>query len=364
MDQTPSLADLRQAFLEFADTTGTRAPLWSAVGRRLGTDPGAEPILDLLLAAPPEQRRPVLLMAAIHDVALRGDEPLAAHFAHRRGEGMPPPTSDPWVLVQDLVRRRGEELAGIVATHHTQTNEVGRCAVIMPVLAMVEQEMGPLGLVEFGASAGLLLNLDRYRYRYEHGGDTVLVHPATPSAHSLELTCGLRGDVRLPRRSPTVVSRVGVDPQPIDVNDEEATRWLEACIWPDQTDRIMQLRTALDIARDSPVQVIRDDGITRAPRDMAATAGHPVLVSSWALTYAATERRVEMLQRLDALAASRDLTMVLFEDPALIDGIPVPRRPDDRGRTVVAMVRWRSGRRDVARLGTAHPHGFWWHLDG
>ena len=49
-----------------------------------------------------------------------------------------------------------------------QTNEAGRCAVLLPVLAALPQ---PLALLEVGASAGLCLYPDRYAYRYGDHGD-------------------------------------------------------------------------------------------------------------------------------------------------------------------------------------------------
>ena len=51
----------------------------------------------------------------------------------------------------------------------TQTNEPGRCAAVLPLLARLP---GPLALLEVGASAGLCLYPDRYSYRYDCGGST------------------------------------------------------------------------------------------------------------------------------------------------------------------------------------------------
>ena len=65
-------------------------------------------------------------------------------------------------------------------TRSTQTNEAGRCAALLPVLAALPQ---PLALLEVGASAGLCLYPDRYAYRYgDHlvgSGEPVLECAAT-----------------------------------------------------------------------------------------------------------------------------------------------------------------------------------------
>lgn len=343
---------------------GGRAPLWSRVARSLATEPDARSVLELLAAARPDQRRPVLLLAAFHDLILSNpDEPLAALIARGRVEAGAAPLDDAWPLVLDLARRHRDELHTLVTTRHTQTNEVGRCAVLMPVLAALADECGPVDLVELGASAGLLLNLDHYAYRYRRGDHTMTVAPDEITSPVLELPCGVRGSVRLPFRLPEISSRLGIDPQPVDIDDPVATRWLEACVWPDQWDRLERLRAAVDITRKHRVEVVCDDGIARAPRELVAASHHPVLISSWALTYVDPPRRAELLRRLDDLGRERDLSMVLFEDPSLIPEFPVPTQRDDANRTVVALLRWRSARRHVERLGTAHPHGYWWHAD-
>jgi hypothetical protein len=51
----------------------------------------------------------------------------------------------------------------------TQTNEAARCAVLLPALALLPQ---PLALIEVGASAGLCLLYDEWRYHYVGRGST------------------------------------------------------------------------------------------------------------------------------------------------------------------------------------------------
>src|SRR5439155_230813 len=80
----------------------------------------------------------------------------------------------------------------------------------------------PLVIIELGASAGLNLMWDQYRYEYE--GDA----SCGPSDATVVIRSAFRGDrrPRLPERAPAVVGRVGVDLVPIDVRDEDQTSWL------------------------------------------------------------------------------------------------------------------------------------------
>ena len=70
--------------------------------------------------------------------------------------------------MRSLVAARGGELASLMGTRRTQTNEAARCATLLPLLAMLP---GPLALTEAGASAGLTLLPGRFSYHY--GGKRV-----------------------------------------------------------------------------------------------------------------------------------------------------------------------------------------------
>ena len=62
-----------------------------------------------------------------------------------------------------------DELAELLVTRSTQTNEIGRCALLLPAFGIVAAEVGPLAHLDVGTSAGLNLLLDRYHYGYEPG---------------------------------------------------------------------------------------------------------------------------------------------------------------------------------------------------
>ena len=69
----------------------------------------------------------------------------------------------PFSAFRDWLLDHWPEVQGEAQKRRTQTNEVGRCAVLLPVLAALPP---PLALLELGASAGLCLYPDRYGYRY------------------------------------------------------------------------------------------------------------------------------------------------------------------------------------------------------
>src|SRR5215510_4822049 len=144
--------------------------------------------------------------------------------------------------VAALLRRRGAEIRALMTSRRTQTNEVGRCAVLLPALPV-----GLLALIEVGASAGLCLLLDRYRYDYDRTA-------IGPTLSPVRLSCALSGPAPIPAALPPIAWRRGLDVDPVDVHDDESVRWLLSCVWPDHPDRRRRLEAAIGLARaDVPV---------------------------------------------------------------------------------------------------------------
>jgi hypothetical protein len=177
------------------------------------------------------------------------------------------------------------------------------------------------------------------------------------------LTCGVRGPVPLPQRMPDLTARMGLDRHPIELTDDDAAAWLEACVWPDQADRFHRLHHAIELARRDPPDVRRGDAVADLASSLAAMAsdGHPVVTTTWVLCYLSEHQRRAFLAELDTFGRSEDLSWIAAESPSQTSGLPAPDDPSVQDLTVVTLTRWRGGQRTVTHLATAHPHGFWLH---
>ena len=353
--------ELRRLFADHVATTAKPSPLWSELSRRIVTEPEGEAIIELVMPAPERQRRPVLFFAALHDLLLEDPrEALGAHLRHRWPDPNHRPLDDPWPLVVDLVARRGDEIAHRCATRQTQTNEASRAAVILLVLDHLTREVGELSLVEIGSSAGLLLQLDRYEYHFrdDAGTERVLGPPAS-HGEPVVLRCRLRSSARAPRTLPVVRERVGIDPMPVDISDPDARRWLRACVWPDQIERLATLDAALAAAARDPAPIVRGRAEDLAVVHLESACHHPVLISSWAMTYLSHSARRALWKDLDRWGSQHDLSVVVFEDPSHVPEADLALGPLERDVTVLGLVTWRNGERVSTRWGRAHPHGFW-----
>jgi hypothetical protein len=333
-------------FAEFARTASQRAPLYHRLASGIAADPE---LAGLLLSAPPMQRQPVLLFACVHDrlLAGRSDEGLARFYPTLVAA---PDDGDPMPAFRAFVAAHADELAELLVTRSTQTNEIGRCALLLPAFGIVADEVGALAHIDIGASAGLNLLLDRYHYVYEPGGE--LGGPST-----VELTCATRGRVRLPSTLPGIVERVGLDRSPVDIGDDEAARWLMACVWPDQRDRMDRLQAAIGVARSTGVDVRPGDAALDTAALVLGADAHPLVTTTWVLNYLSATERGAFLDALDACGRRRDVSWVFAESPVLVPELPTV---DARtSTTALVLVRWRTGRRTARHLAQCHPHGYW-----
>ena len=146
--------------------------------------------------------------------------------------------------------------------HPTQTNEVGRSAAFMAALMTLAGDAAmPFELLEFGASAGLNLMLDRYAH--DLGG----VSAGTPGS-PVKVAPEWRGaTVGL---APVAIDSVrGVDLRPLRLEDPFTRERLLSYIWADHPDRAERLCHAIAINRACPPAIDRDSAAPWLARQLA-----------------------------------------------------------------------------------------------
>lgn len=250
-------------------------------------------ILSLLGTLPPGKQQPNLVFAAAR--------------LHGAGES--------YDSFRSAVSERWEEVLATISARATQTNEAGRCAVLLPFLAELPQ---PLALIEVGASAGLCLLPDRYSYRY---GDHPTIDPREGPSE-VTLPCDLGPGLSPPSAMPEVVWRAGIDLAPVDVTDDSACAWLQTLIWPEHEERRDRLKSALTIARRDPPRVVRGDLLevlaaqaAEAPQDATLVVFHSAV-----LAYLATETRSRFVELVSDLPGH----WISNEGAGVLDSVPSP----------------------------------------
>jgi hypothetical protein len=185
------------------------------------------------------------MMGAVHRLVLEGRaEELARRYEAGDGDG-----ERTWSAFRSALVEHRQELASSIE-RPVQTNEVGRCAALLPGFLAVAAGTGlPLRLLEVGASAGLNLRWDAYRYR---AGGFGWGPRDSPLTIDFELTGG-----PISEADATVAERLGCDASPIDPRTEEGRLTMLAYVWPDQTLRLQRMRAAIEVARESPVTIER-----------------------------------------------------------------------------------------------------------
>jgi hypothetical protein len=282
------------------------------------------------------------LMGATHRLALGGDAPeLAAHYPSTGGDG---DVDAAWRALAGLVDGRDIPLDNPV-----QTNEVGRSAALLGGFLTVAHETGlGLRILELGASAGLNLRWDRFRFE---APDWAFGDPRSPACVPVDYEGG-RPPVP---RWVWVTERAGCDAEPVDPATDDGALTLQAFVWPDQAARMAALRGAIEVARRTPATVDRADAaewleerLVR-PRGGAATVVFHSVV--WGYLPDATQERItRMLDTAGERAADAEpLAWLRMEPGAAQTDVTLTTWPGGGERLLATAgyhggrVRWLSG---------------------
>jgi hypothetical protein len=292
-----------------------RSPLYECLAERVAEDGD---VLAFLLTLPKPKRQPNLLFAAVR---------------HCLG------TPSNWPDFRDGLLAQPDAVRDVMLARSTQTNEAARCATLLPLLAALPQ---PLALIEVGASAGLCLLPDLYGYDY--GRFRLLPREAGAPV----FPCKAPPDFPLPPALPQVVWRAGLDLHPLSASQPADRAWLEALVWPEQSERLGRLRQALEVAAKVKPSVAAGDLRTDLARLVAqAPAGATrVIFHSAALAYVTAPA-----DRAAFAAEARELAdyWIANEVPAALTDLDSSFAERAQGRFLVCL--------DGKPTAWADPHG-------
>lgn len=210
------------------------------------------------------------LLAGIFRIVLRGQAPqLMPFYACLGGTAEPEgawPVLRPVLAGHVVELRRALDLA-------PQTNEVGRSACLAVGLfeAVRRHGLRRIRLLEPGASAGLNLNVDRYRII---GPDWSWGPTHGPLVLDTEA-------LRVRPETVTVVERRGCDLSPVDVSTQDGAWYLTSFVWPFDLERHDRLATAIDLARRHQVTVDCAPASTWISEQLARPVAKGVLTIVW-----------------------------------------------------------------------------------
>jgi len=286
-------------------------------------------------------------------VALRAAGALNALAQSGRDQNLtalyPPNRTEPEALWQGLRQSIADHDAFLTAYLDSppQTNEVRRCAVLLGGALIIARETGmPLDLFEIGASAGLNLGFDGYRYEL---GDTVWGEAMAP----VTVRSQWRGaplpplDARL-----TIAARQACDLNPLDPGNASHRARVMSYIWPDQAERIATTQAAFDAAAAMPWRVARADAADWVEARLAEPARpgrarvlmHTIM---WQYMPIAIQQRIAAAMARAGAAASREQPLAWLRMEA----------DTQKASAAVTLTLWPGGQeREIAR---ADFHGRW-----
>lgn len=257
-------------FRRFADAEGRESQRYREWALAIAED---DELLAKIIRLPVAKRQPILLLtcARVAGVPLRPYATARTDFVKL------------WPRIASLAKERA-----------TQTNDPRRCS---PLLIALSRIRGPIALIEVGASAGLTLIPDRYSYAWTARGRRIVADPV-PGPSTVTLTADVTGWGANPPAIPRIAYREGIDLNPLNVTNALDREWLEALVWPEQTDRLELVRNAADIVAEVSPMLTTGDALDqlRAAVARARKSAPKATVVVWSpavLVYLDPSRRAE-----------------------------------------------------------------------
>jgi hypothetical protein len=345
LSDTLDLDDARKRYrFAFAPEDCEDLPFYTALVKAFEDD---ELALTLLSSVRVEQRNPMLVLAALQLAGLKGHDVLGPLYdAVRRGQ-----LDDP-----DLATKRVlgvmHETPSVVSNElwrSTQTNEPGRSAMLQAVISdLVGDTTAAINVVEVGTSAGINLCFDQFPVRSKDDGNP------------LTLVCDDVTPVDRSRPLPEVLQRVGIDPNPLDLSNEDDRLWLKACLWPEQRRRHERFDAVVAASSTWPRATVLKGRVNERLGDALALCDRnalTVIFNTWVAFYFSSTERHEYFSELATRCREENVAWISIESSLVsIPGVELDEVAQHRAASQIV---WTRPGSTSERWGWCHAHGRW-----
>ena len=215
------------------------APFCALITEGITGDPESQALAEHTRKGQP----PTQLLAAVQYLLIQGAQhDLRQHFPNLN-TGVAA-KGDAFALFKDFCAQHRDEIIKLISTRATNTNEIARSAGLNAGFRVIAAETKkPLHLIEIGPSAGFNLLWDRYQIDYKRDG---VSHKNEARNPLLTVEVKLKqGGIPPLGAPPTVASRVGLELNPVDLEDLNERDWLRAMIHPDHILRHERIKKLL-----------------------------------------------------------------------------------------------------------------------
>jgi hypothetical protein len=335
--------------LQAAESVGYGSRFVAELSARFADDLVSNgPVADLVGDWPSNPRADAVAMrlaGALHYAVLSNRDPALAALYPAQCPAWR--MEEVWPVARAFLARERDWVQDFIK-YPPQTNETRRSVVLLAAfLTFARDWRGPMDMLELGASAGLNLYWDRFRYRtagwsWGDGASPVLIEtdwrgPSPPV------------DVR-----PNVCARAACDQNPLDIADPEQRLRLKSYIWADQPERLARFDGAVTLALASNTRVDRADASIWLPQKLATRAmdAATIVYHSVFLQYPPPPARQAIVDAIAAAGAAATpqapLAWVRLEPEALTDNVR------DSLRMVLDLTIWPGGERKILAYTDGH----------
>ena len=160
---------------------------------------------------------------------------------------------------------------------------------------------------------------------------------------------------------PGVHSRVGIDPSPLDLANDEDRLWLEACLWPEEPRRMTRLEAIIAQRGSWPeVTVLRGTAAERL--DDAIAVGDSsmltIVLNSYVVAYFSEDEQTAFFDDMAERCANGNVAWISLESPFMVK-FPTTSTESESARKGATEVLVTLPGLAPRHWGWCHHHGLW-----